>query len=133
MHEPESGLDRLHTFVVSFLRSICEKHNVAFDRETPLHSLLGAYIKRLKNEGLIESEMTVRILKASISHMEAFNDIRNNKSLAHANAGLNYDESLLIFNNVASAIRFIAAIEEKTSFHRQPVPSPLVSDDEVPF
>ena len=59
----------------------------------------------------IESLMTERILKYSIHVIEAFNDIRNNKSLAHDNPILNYSESVLIFNNVTNAIKFIESIE----------------------
>lgn len=44
---------------------------------------------------------------------DALNDVRNNKSLAHDNLILNYEESLLIFNHVAALIRFIKALETK--------------------
>jgi len=40
-------------------------------------------------------------------------DSYNNKSLAHDNPILNYEESLLIFNHVAASIRFIKALELK--------------------
>ena len=111
-NEPESGLDRLHTFVVKYVRLLCKKHGIAADRDKALHSLFGEYIKQLKKSGCIESEMTERILKSSISILEAFNHVRNEQSLAHDNPVLNYSESLLIFNHVASSIRFIAAMEE---------------------
>ncbi len=112
MNEPESGLDRLHTFVVKYVRTLCEKHGITTDRNKPLHSLFGEYIKSLKKSGLIESEMAERILKSSISILEAFNQVRNERSFAHDNPVLSYSESLLIFNNVASSIRFIAAVED---------------------
>lgn len=57
--------------------------------------------------------MTERILKSSISMLEAFNDVRNNKSLADDNPILNYEESLLIFNHVAASIRLIKSLETK--------------------
>lgn len=110
-NEPESGLDRLHTFVVKYIRVLCEKHGISFDRDKPLHALFGEYVKKLKQRGLIESEMTERILKSSISTMEAFNRVRNEQSFAHDNPVLNYNESLLIFNHVTAAIRFIGALE----------------------
>lgn len=110
-NEPESGLDRLHTFVIKYIRVLCKKHGIVVDRDKALHSLFGEYIKQLKKSSLIESEMTERILKSSISILEAFNHVRNERSLAHDNPVLNYNESLLIFNHVASSIRFIAAIE----------------------
>ena len=56
--------------------------------------------------------MTERILKSSISILEAFNDVRNNQSFAHDNPILNYNESILIFNNVSSVIKFIESIEK---------------------
>ena len=110
-NEPGSGLDRLHTFVVKYVRVLCEKYGIDTNRDKPLHSLFGEYIKQLKKAGRIESEMTERILKSSISILEAFNFVRNEQSLAHDNPVLNYNESLLIFNNVASSIRFITALE----------------------
>jgi hypothetical protein len=59
--------------------------------------------------------MTARILKSSISVLEAFNDVRNNKSLAHDNPILNYDEALLIFNHVTSSVRFLRSLEARNA------------------
>ena len=100
-------------------------------REKALHSLFGEYVKRLRDGGHLESEMTARILKSSISVFEAFNDVRNNQSLAHDNPILNYDESLLIFNHVASSVRFIKAVEERIKSSHQPDAPPM--DDKIPF
>lgn len=75
-----------------------------------MHSIFGEYVKRLRDASHLESLMTERILKSSISVLEAFSHVRNNKSLAHDNPILNYEESLLIFNHVASSIRFIKSL-----------------------
>src|ERR1700682_5193173 len=72
-NEPEVGLDRLHTFTVKYVRVLCEKRGILIDRDKPLHSLFGEYIKALRKSGLIQSEMSERILKSSISILEAFN------------------------------------------------------------
>lgn len=112
-NEPEGALDRLHTYTVRYLRKLCEKRNITYDKNTPLQSLLGAYIKYLRNSDLIESEMTERILKSSISILDAFNDVRNNHSFAHGNPVLNYNESNLIFNGVLNVLKFIESIEQK--------------------
>jgi hypothetical protein len=114
-NEPEAGLDRLHTFVTRLIRTLAENRGVIIDRNKPLHSIVGEYIKALRRDGLIESEMTERILKSNISTMEAFSRVRNEESLAHDNATLNYDESLLIFNHVCSAVRFIKALEARAA------------------
>ena len=97
-NEPAAGLDRLHTFVTNLIRTLSQKRDVTIDRDKPLHSIFGEYVKTLRGARLIESEMTERILRSSISTMEAFNRVRNDTSLAHDNPTLNYDESLLIFN-----------------------------------
>ena len=72
-------------------------------------------MKALRRFGLIESDMTDRILKSTISTMEAFNQVRNNASLAHDNATLNYEESLFIFNHVCSVVRFIRALDAEAA------------------
>jgi len=110
---PEAGLDRLHTFVIKYVRTLCEQAGVAVTRDKALHSLFGEYVKKLQASGKIESEMTMRILKSSISVLEAFNDVRNNQSLAHDNPVLNYEEALLIFNHVAGLVRFLRNFERK--------------------
>jgi hypothetical protein len=111
-NDPESGLDRLHTFTMAFIRSLCEKHGIVVDKNKPLHSVFGEYVKKLKELDLIESPMTERILRSSISVLDFFNDVRNNKSLAHDNPVLNRNESLLIFQHVTSIIRFIWTIDQ---------------------
>lgn len=123
-NDPESGLDRLHTFTMRFVRSLCEKHGITVERDKPLHSAFGEYVRKLKASGLIESKMTETILKSSISVLDAFNGVRNNKSLAHDNPVLNRNESLLIFQHVTSAIRFVWALE-------QSIPKP--EEEEIPL
>jgi hypothetical protein len=130
-NKPEVGLDRLHTFVVKFVRTLCAAHGIGTEREKALHALFGEYVKALKKEGRLESQMTERILKASISTLEAFNLVRNEQSLAHDNRVLNRDESLLIVNHVASTVRFLRSLEDRI---RSPpaAPAPESSDD-IPF
>jgi hypothetical protein len=52
-NDPQSGLDRLHTFATKFARSLCEEHGITVDRDKPLHSLFGEYVKKLKSLNLI--------------------------------------------------------------------------------
>lgn len=131
-NEPDVGLDRLHTFVTKLIRTFSERRAIIVDRDKPLHSVFGEYVKVLRAAGLIESDMTERILKSSISIMEAFNWVRNDTSLAHDNPTLSYDESLLIFNHVCSSIRFIRALESRgqAPFSAR---SAEGADDDVPF
>jgi len=132
-NEPESGLDRLHTFVTKLIRMLAERRRVTIDRDKPLHSIFGEYVKALRSAGLIESEMTERILKSCISTMEAFNRVRNDTSLAHDNPTLNYDESLLIFDHVCSAVRFIKALEGRAGTTKPAAPGRETIDDDIRF
>lgn len=131
-NEPETGIDRLHTFVVKYIRELCVKYEIKFEKETPLHSLFGMYIKHLGKSNMLESEMTTRILKSSISILEAFNNVRNDQSFAHDNSILNYNESLLIFNNISNVIRFIETIEKKNE-PKPVIENPFDSGIDLPF
>lgn len=113
--EPETAIDRLHTYTVRYLRSICAKRSIVTGQEMPVHSLLGAYLKDLKAANTPMTMMSERILKSCISTLDAYNDVRNNWSLAHDNPVLSYDESLLILNHVTSAIKYIQSIETKST------------------
>ncbi len=132
-NQPETALDRLHTFVIKFIRVVCEPHGIDVNSEKPLHSMFGEYVKALRDGRYLESVMTERILKSSISVLEAFNDVRNNKSLAHDNPILNYEESLLIFNHVAASIRFIKALESKIKTKVAAADPASWEDDDVAF
>ena len=130
-NEPAMGLDRLHTFVVKFMRHVCSEHGLPHDRNIPLNGLFGSYVKQMAKEGKFASEMTERILKSSIANLEAFNHVRNNHTLAHDNDVLGYDEALLIFNHVASAVRFVKSLEQD---REAPAARPEPTwDEDIPF
>lgn len=140
-NQPEEAIDRLLTFAVKYVRDLCDKHGIEHDRSKPLHGMFGEYIKFLRKSDYIESQMTERILKSSIAILDSFNDVRNNQSLAHDNKILNYDESVLIANNVFSIIRFVdvieARIKTKTNSSLSEIPDfdmhPPPEWDEIPF
>ena len=110
--QPEAGLDRLHTFLVKYFRHLCEKRGVSTDRDEPLNSVFGKYIKAVRAAGLIKSEMSEQILKFSISILSFFNYVRNNQSLAHDNKTLNREESFLIFRNISALVKFVETIDK---------------------
>lgn len=112
-NEPEPALDRLHTFLIKFLKELCNSHGVEYSKEETVNALYGKYIKIIRDKNFIESEMADKITRFSFQIMDAFNDIRNNKSFAHDNPVLNYDESVLIFSNVTAMVKFIQSMEAK--------------------
>ncbi len=119
-NEPEAALDRLHTFTFRYIRELCDAHQIPYDNSISLNAVFGKYVKFLLKNDYVESEMSEKILKYSISVLEAFNDIRNNKSFAHDNPVLNYSESILIFGNVSNAIKFIQSLETRMKQAKQP-------------
>lgn len=132
-NEPEFAIDRLHTFVVRYIRELCDQHSIPYGKNIPLHGLFGAYVKKLREENMIESEMSERILKSSIAVLEAFNDVRNNKSFAHGNPVLNHSESVLIFNGVANLIRFIESVESIRKAGSKKGQLEEINLDDIPF
>jgi hypothetical protein len=114
-NKPETGLDRLHTYVVSYLRKQCAKNGLHTKRDEPLNSVFGIYLNLLRKRNLIQSDMAEKILKMSFATLEAFNYVRNEQSLAHDNEMLNYDESLFIYNHVCALVRFIQRIDPPTA------------------
>jgi hypothetical protein len=132
-NQPEEALDRLHTFVIKYVRELCSRHGIRFEKETPLHSLFGLYVKFLQKNNLVESKMSERILKSSISVLDAFNDVRNNQSLAHDNPILNNNESVLIFNDISNTVRFVGSIERKIAEREKAKPKKEIEWNDIEF
>ncbi len=129
-NEPQQALDRLHTYMVRFVRSLCDAHEIQFSQDDSLNAIFGKYVKFLNQQQLMETTMGEKILKASISILDAFNQVRNEKSFAHGNRLLNYDESLLIFNNIANTVRFIDSLESQLNAANETAMAPV---DDLPF
>jgi hypothetical protein len=132
--EPEAALDRLHTFMVRFGRHLCAEVGVDFDRNTPLHAVLGGYVRKLRELGYVQAKMTQSILKAAVNVLDAFNDVRNNHTLAHDNPTLNRSESLLIVNHISSTVRFLRDLDERVRADKKAASRAVPDDeDDLPF
>ncbi|MFI0427372.1 MAG: abortive infection family protein [Flavobacterium sp.] len=132
-NEPESALDRLHTYVIKYIRQLCENHGIEIKKDESLNAIFGKYVKFIVANEKIESQMTERILKYSIHVLEAFNDVRNNRSFAHDNEILNYSESVLIFNNVTNSIKFIETIEKTIQNVSETIEAESTNWEDLPF
>jgi hypothetical protein len=133
--KPEAGIDRLHTYAVKFLRYVCSNRGLPVEKHISLPALMGQYLRHIRSKGLIESEITDKILRSSISLLDTLNAVRNERSLAHDNPLLNYHESILILNQVCSTIRFIFELEKVVDRQGRAeeefiLPDP---DDDLPF
>ncbi|MFJ3388824.1 abortive infection family protein [Lysinibacillus sp. NPDC086135] len=117
-NNPELALDRLHTYSVKFFRELCIKHDLQFEKDDALHTLIASYWKALEKSKSIQSDMTIQILKTNTNILNNFNNVRNDKSYAHDNVILNKSESKLICNHVISLLKFIDEIEENSTVQK---------------
>lgn len=114
-NKPTLVLDRLHTFATKLLRQACMDNGVSVKDEKgnyfPLHSLAGMLKKKYEKKEIFESTFTLRALQNSISLFDSYNDIRNDKSYAHANDILNSVEADFVVKAMANLITFIDKVE----------------------
>lgn len=106
------SLDRLHTLLTFRMREICNSHNITFNDKDSLNSLMKRYVNKINEKRLIEHDLTLTMLKQSVSLLGEFNNIRNNYTLVHPNEFLNNEESKLIFRYILATKEFIDKIEE---------------------
>jgi hypothetical protein len=111
---PELGLDRLHTFVLKYIRTIYQSHfGRAPNRTATANSLLGEFANDLRQNGAIQSKLTSEILKYSARVLDDFNHVRNNQTLAHDNPELiNKEEAYFIYQTIAASVRFLRSVQE---------------------
>lgn len=105
------SLDRLHTYCMKKFAHLLKKRKKLCEKEIPLHSRVGLYMKALENTVTLH-ETSKRIIKSSISVFEGFNHVRNNLSLAHDNKLLDHAEARFIFDSVIGILRFVKTLEE---------------------
>lgn len=108
--KPVFALDRLHTLMQKYIKELCIKHDIDFNKNDRLDVLFKKYVNHVKI--YFDSKMTLSILKSNISLFSQFNDIRNNYTYAHDNNVLGDIESQLIFNNIVNVKDFIDELEE---------------------
>lgn len=109
-NKPAAALDRLHTYCMKKFAHLLEERGIAWDRNDPLQSRVGKYVKALEAEREIR-EITRRTIKSAISVFDQFNDIRNNRSFAHDNDLIDPAEARFIFDAISAFLRFVKSIE----------------------
>ncbi len=82
------------------------------DQTEALHSRVGKYVKAIQQERELR-EMSLRIIKSAISVFEQFNDVRNNRSLAHDNELLAPTEARFIFDGMSAFLRFVKSLDRE--------------------
>ena len=111
-NKPEAALDRLHTYCMKKFAHLLEQHKLPFGKDEPLQSRAGKYIKAIETESKVR-DISLKIMKSSISVFDSFNHIRNNESFAHDNDLVDRLEARFIFDSIANILRFIKGFEAK--------------------
>lgn len=109
-NKPEVAIDHLHTYCVKKITHLLGLRGIECVQDEALHSRFGKYRKCLESEQNLH-EFTSRALKSFISLLESFNDIRNNRSLAHDNVILEPVEARFIFTSVSAILVMLRALE----------------------
>jgi len=109
-NKPEVAIDHLHTYCMKKITHLLKVRGIECSKDEPLHSRFGKYRKALVDEKGLH-EFTDRAMKASISLLESFNDLRNNKSLAHDNTILGPIEARFVVNTISEILVMIRAAE----------------------
>lgn len=109
-NKPQAALDRLHTYCMKKFGYLIESHGGTYDKDDPLHSRVGKYVKQLE-AGTRLQPISMRIMKSSISIFDEFNSVRNNKSFAHDNEIVGLHEARFIFDSISDVLRFIRSLE----------------------
>lgn len=111
-NKPEVAIDHLHTYCVKKITHLLEIRGIICTNDEPLQSRFGKYRKVLIQEKNLH-EFTDRAMKASISLLDSFNDLRNNRSLAHDNEILGPIEARFVVSSMCAILVLIRAVEAK--------------------
>lgn len=136
---PQLMIDRLHTYTISFLRDICNKHSINIkdekDKFYSITSLMGMLAKYYESVNAYESDFVSIALKSSISIFEKFNNLRNEKSYAHSNITLNSMETEFALKAIINTLNFIDGLESILTYIKRIEKNSLtnIRDVELPF
>ena len=119
------ALDRLHTYCIKYFRTKAIELEIEYDKNKPLHSIAGEVVKVIN---IHQSEMTIKILRSSLSVLDNFNKVRNEQSLAHDNDILENNEARLIVEWIIGLLNFFDECFER---YKNKVNEIIV--DDIPF
>lgn len=111
-NKPEVAMDHLHTYCIKKITYLLSLRNVPCEPNEALHARFGKYRRLLQKENSLH-ETSDLSMKSTISIFDKFNDIRNNRSLAHDNELLGHAEARYVFDIVTALLRFIKAVESE--------------------
>ena len=92
------------------VRQLLERRSETARSDEPVNALFGRWLNLAKAQRQMHPA-TIQALRSSIGVLAAFNDVRNNYSLAHPNELLPATEARLIADHVVATFRYVGAVE----------------------
>jgi hypothetical protein len=108
---PQVALDRLHTYCMKKFAHVLATRRPGTQPASTLNARAGQVVNELKRDAKAHHPVSFEIMTSTVKIFEQFNDIRNNKSLAHDNTIIGKAEARFIFDGVANSLRFLKATE----------------------
>ena len=107
---PASAVDRVHTALHAYLKTVCEQIGIVSPKEATANLLLKQLLENhpaLKDLGPRSDDIR-RILRTSGAIIDAMGSIRNQATLVHPSEDLlDNEEALLVINIARSILRFL--------------------------
>ena len=107
----ETALDRLHTYCMKRFAHLIAKHDPGAQPGPTLHARLGQYLATPRRNAKAHHPVSFKIMRGAIETLELFNDVRNNRSLAHDNTLIERAEARFVFEAIVNILRFVKATE----------------------
>jgi len=108
---PTSALDRIHTSLHGYLKTICSEADIlVIQKEISINELFNLIRRshpKLQDLGP-HQEQTIKVVKALTTILDALNSVRNKGSMAHANENLlDNNEAFLFIDASRSILRYL--------------------------
>lgn len=107
---PASAVDRIHTALHGYMKAVCIKHNITFEKQSSLTELFKAVrVNHPTFENINTGSEEVRRLVGALSAIiDALNTLRNQASVAHPNdCILGEPEAYLAINCARTLLHYI--------------------------
>ena len=117
--KPETALDRLHTYCMKKLAHLITQAEADAAPAATLNARLGQYLSPARRNAKSHHPVSFEIMTGAVKTFEMFNNVRNDRSLAHDNVLIDRAEARFIFDAIVNVLRFIKATEGQT-FERPP-------------
>lgn len=104
-----SAVDRIHTALHSYLKSVCDIKEIPYNKSgsiTELFKLVNNHIIGLTIDSK-NKERLDRILKTLSSLVDSLNYLRNHASFAHANEQLDEDEAVMVIDAALAILKYL--------------------------